>query len=175
MELHEPPDLATLDTDEQCKEVYAWAGLALYQSQVVESGLLNVLFLATHASPSGPGMAALSFFDDNNKKTMGQLVRALYSRLEESDEFRERLEEGLRRRNFVVHHFFRERAELFLEERGRVLMLSELCDLINKMIRLSAALDSVFYKLGGPVAIDKERVGEEAERMSRSEHQSVPR
>src|SRR5664280_2288143 len=42
--IHEPPHLTEFDEEEQDREVYAWAGLALYWAQVFEQGLIHALY-----------------------------------------------------------------------------------------------------------------------------------
>ena len=76
---HVPPDLNDLDENDQIREVYAWAGLALYMAQVVEHGLVNLLLMARLSDPGLPVefRSADEFFAHHFRQVMGRLVNAI--------------------------------------------------------------------------------------------------
>jgi hypothetical protein len=43
------PDLSGIDLSDQCREVYAWAGLALYLAQVFEHRVVNLMYVVQRA------------------------------------------------------------------------------------------------------------------------------
>lgn len=162
---HEPPDLDELDVDEQHREVYAWAGLALYMAQVVEHGLVNVLFLARLSDPKLPldYATADDFFEVHFRQVMGRLVTAIRTHVGAPADLDSMLDSALRLRNFIVHQFFRERIELFCHQEGRQLMLDELVDAVRQLRALDRRLDDLVLHLGAPYGITADRIAEEVD------------
>jgi hypothetical protein len=88
--------------------LYIAVGMAVQMAQLVEKELALVLLLPTHSEGK-----RLPTADEINKTkeevdrmTFGQLLRRLKRVATISPEFEQRLDEGLRKRNFLIHHFF---------------------------------------------------------------------
>ena len=122
------------NADEHVKDVYANYGLALYLAQVLEHGLANALMCA-ELLPSRAGKPVPRrqweaefdvFMDQQYEQTLGRLVRALKSATSIPTELEGALADALKTRNFLAHHFFRERAEAFMSWDGREAMIREL-------------------------------------------------
>ena len=126
--VHDPPDLATMDEDDQHREVYAWAGLALYEAQVFEQGVTNVLFAARLVDRSivDEFATADEFYARQESKPLGPVLQALRRHLPLDQSIDARCGEAHRLRNFLVHRFFAERIELFATVDGRQTLLAEL-------------------------------------------------
>jgi hypothetical protein len=162
-----PPDLDDLDEEDQVREVYAWAGLALYMAQVVEHGLVNLLLMARLSDPGLPVEFASTdeFFTHHFRQVMGRLANAVRMHVDVPGELDQRLAEALRLRNFVVHGFFRERLELFVSQEGRRLMLAELSMTVHELRRLDAELEELVIKLGIPHGVSRARLAEKVAEM----------
>jgi hypothetical protein len=126
-----------MDTDrlaEHVKDVYANFGLAIYQAQCLEHGIVNamvILDLIPHQrklAKSASEWAELvdSFTDSKFELTLGKMIRALKKLTSVDPLLQGQLAEALAIRNWLAHHYFRERAEPFLTQAGRDSMLSEL-------------------------------------------------
>ena len=128
LDFREAPDLNDMDENEQAHEVYAWAGLALYYGQVFEQGLIHTLYAGQVVDGSLlKTFGTLEKFDAIvDKQTAGALIRRLRQHVMTETHVDDTCDEALRRRNFVVHHFFSERSELFARQDGRQLMIEEL-------------------------------------------------
>ncbi len=122
------------DTDgEQVKEVYARFGLAVYWAQVLEHGIVNALIILDlipsrrHLARSTDewGSEVDGFMDRHFQATMGRMMRELRDVTRMDDDLEQLLSEALRKRNWLVHDFFRERATGFISTTGREQMLSE--------------------------------------------------
>lgn len=126
-----------MDTDplgEHVKEVYANFGLAIYQAQCLEHGIVNAMVFLDlipnqrKLAKSASEWAELvdSFMDSKFELTLGKMIRALKGLTPVDPLLQGQLAGALAKRNWLAHHYFRERAETFLTQAGRDSMLSEL-------------------------------------------------
>jgi hypothetical protein len=120
--------------DGHVKTVYAHFGLALYLAQVLEHGLANALMWA-ELLPRRTGKPVSRkqwetefdlFMNQQFEKTLGRLIRSLGRAASVSADLEGLLTDALKTRNFLAHHFFRERAESFMSREGRDKMIEEL-------------------------------------------------
>ena len=115
------------------KEVYARFGLALYHAQVLEHGLVNALVIldlipsqrTLARSQHEWGASVDTFMDRHFETTMGRMMGRLRSVFDVPDDFESLLRDALRKRNWLAHDFFRERADELLTSAGRDQMLDE--------------------------------------------------
>lgn len=166
---HQLPDLDQLDGDEQTREVYAWAGLALYYAQVFEHGLVNLIHvvLGTRNQLVGQYATIDEFYEQKFRKMMGKLLEETRKLGVLPDEALDLASRAVARRNFLIHEFFRERVELFPHQEGRRLLLIELSDAVGLFMRADAAVDQVVFALGAPAGITREAVALRAEQLRR--------
>lgn len=132
------------DEGEHCKAVYAHFGRAYYFSNVFEVGLGNAFmtlgFLAEAKDKAHVAKCEGRPFDRaqheadfdayvarQNAQTLGNLIKTA-SRFEPllGPEFQALLPEVKEKRDFLAHHFFRERAVELFSRRGRDSMIAEL-------------------------------------------------
>ena len=115
--------------DEHVKTVYAHFGLALYLAQVLEHGLANALMYA-ELLPRRAGKPVLrkqweaefdGFMNQQFEQTLGRLIRGLGKTTPVPTDLEDLLTDALKTRNFLAHHFFRERAEYFVSLRQQPL------------------------------------------------------
>lgn len=161
---HRPPDLNDLSEDEQVREVYAWAGLALYQAQVVEYAIINVRVIARQVDPEqwmDPGSVD-QFVESGFRQMMGRLAQALQQDVDLPQDLVDRLTEALRLRNFLVHSFFRERVELFCTQHGRKLMLDELAKIAESLSAADDELEQLLVQVGAPAGLTLEEIAAKA-------------
>lgn len=119
--------------DEHTKEVYARFGLAIYYAQVLEHGLVNALVILDlipsrrHLVRSRDewGTTVDAFMDRHFETTMGRLLSAFREVTVVPSDVEGLLQDALKRRNWLVHEFFRERAVQFMSHAGREEMLQE--------------------------------------------------
>ena len=106
------------DDGEHQKTVYAHFGLAIYMSQVLEHGLANALLVldivpraSAVATPESWPEKVDSFYDAQFKRTLGSLIHRLRELTLVPPELEQVLEQALETRNWLSHHYFRERAQ----------------------------------------------------------------
>jgi hypothetical protein len=123
-----------MNEDLHHKEVYAYFGLAIYQAQVLEHGIVNALVYCdlipnkAKTVKSKEEWAALfdTFMDGHFEKTLGKMIRTLKTTFPITAELESTLAESLKLRNFLAHHYFKDRIHLFLSHEGREQMIGEL-------------------------------------------------
>jgi AcrR family transcriptional regulator len=140
---------------DQVKTVYAHFGLALYLAQVLEHGLANAL-MCTELIPRRAGNPVPrkkweaefdAFIEQQFKHTLGRLIQHLDSTTPVPDDLEELLTAALVKRNFLAHHYFRERAEAFMSHRGREEMIAELQEAQKLFERADDRLNQVITPL----------------------------
>ncbi len=152
--------MESVSLDEQVREVYARFGLAVYQAQCLEHGLVNALVFLDlipnkrRIAKSASEWAALvdSFMEARFELTLGKMIRALKDITVVPAELRDQLANALSKRNWLAHHYFRERAETFLTQSGRLAMVAELETMQAMFSQADDALDAA-------VRPARERVG----------------
>lgn len=115
----------------QIREVYSRYGLAMYQAQVLEHGMVNAVIIA-RMLPTMRGHPDRSVWEDafdraydvELAKTFGNMLRALRP-LNLPEELLERLHGAKSERDRFAHRFFREHDEDFLGRAGRTKMIAE--------------------------------------------------
>ena len=114
------------------RETFAYYGRAMYIAQVFERGL--AIALGTVYGP-GPGKMTRSKLDalieSNFERTLGQLVRRLRDGTSVSHELESKLVDAVKKRNWLAHHYWWDRATAFLKEEGRNTMIRELDDIAH--------------------------------------------
>ena len=157
----------TLDPDnDQTREVYACAGLALYMAQVLEHGIANVVVLARAGGPEFRSPADYdALLDDLLSRTMGQQLRRALHEVDFTDDQIERLNEALRLRNFLAHDFFRERIDQFASVAGRNRLIEELDEIRDHFEGIDGEVQEIAYALWAKHGISRERVEAEVKRL----------
>lgn len=126
------------DPDE--REIFAYYGRAAYAASCVETGLAIALLHAelmmqvlgrARRERKSPGREAWeavfdAFMAKQHSLTLGDLISRFKSVHKVEPELIELLEKSLLRRNYIAHHFFRDKAVDFAHRRGREAMIAEL-------------------------------------------------
>lgn len=104
---------------ELVREVFAHFGLCLYLSQVVETGIINILTALETACSSQPTRQTFdAFYEKHEALTFGNLLKEL----KRHDFFAESLEKDVRQmkssRDHLAHRFFREHDVDFITPSG---------------------------------------------------------
>lgn len=154
------------DDGEHIKEVYAQFGLAVYLAQVLEHGLVNALLLLELIPSRGRVVRTReeweaefdSFRDKHFETTLGKMIHNLKSVTEVAPELGSLLREALTRRNWLAHHYFRERAVEFMSDGGREEMLVELQDAHDLFEKAERRLDEIVEPLRRKYGLTEERL-----------------
>lgn len=162
--------------DEHVKTVYAHFGLVLYLAQVLEHGLATALICA-ELLPRRAGKPVPrkqweaefgQFMNQQFEQTLGRLIRVLRTATAVPTDLEGLLTDALNTRNFLTHHFFRERAESFMSRDGRDKMIQEL----KRSQKLFAAVDE---RLTEVARLLREKYGLSDERLKPFEEKYLKR
>jgi hypothetical protein len=109
------------------REVFAHFGAAIYHSQVLEHGIVNLVVW------SGLRDGSYRAFEETEtanaelfRQTMGSVMKILLSRRPDVGHLDDLLIRAVRLRNFLAHKYFRQRAAAFMTEAGQNQMIGEL-------------------------------------------------
>ena len=135
------------------REVYARFGLAMYQAQVLEHGIVNAIVLARmlptirqHKDRAEWVGAFDQAYDTELAKTFGNMLLALEP-LALPFDLIGRLRAAKLDRDRLAHRFFREHDQNFLNRSGRTQMIVECEGVIEKFAAIDAELDAFMCPL----------------------------
>jgi hypothetical protein len=159
-EPHPVPDLGELDENEQAREIYARAGLALYYAQVFEQGMIHTVYAGqiVNGTIASEFNTAEAFHRVVDSQTAGAILVRLRRHLDLAPELDAVCVEALRLRNFLAHHFFSERSELFFNQEGRRLMLDELQTMIRTFGQADRRLEVLMIEMHERIGLKRETV-----------------
>lgn len=133
----------------QIREVYSRFGLAMYQAQVLEHGMVNAVIVARMLPTmrEHPDRAAWEetfdrAYDSELAKTFGNMLRAL-ERLGLPNDLTDRLRLAKVERDRLAHRFFREHDGDFLGRSGRTAMIAECEEAIELFVSVDADLEEL--------------------------------
>jgi hypothetical protein len=150
------------DKSDHCKEVFAHFGLAYYQSSVIESGIANTLLygeflmgwkqrLEVDGRSCFDRKVYEAEFDAYIKAqfslTLGNLLKRLDQVVGIPIDLEVMIVEAKRLRDFLAHHYYRERAKDFVTREGRDRMINELAEMREKF----EAIDQRIQALTAPI------------------------
>ena len=99
-----------MSEEESARDMAMALGMATFQAQALEYSLVS-LHAATALKVKKVRLdyaTIQSLMDTRYKKTLGKLIKYALRELEIPEELKEDLEDALEKRNWVIHHFFRE-------------------------------------------------------------------
>lgn len=147
---------ADYDEGEHVKETFAYFGRAYYLAGVLDSALaLALLFIdflpsvkAAHLRDRGqtfdrPAYEAAfdKFLADQHAQTLGNLRKRLFASSLLDDALKVEIDEAKKKRDFIAHHYFRERAVEFATRAGRDQMIAELVEIARHLERVAQMID----------------------------------
>lgn len=143
-----------MERDDLVRDVYAHFGVAIYKAQVLEHGLANAM---TYASKAAGRLSTLpdfdAFIESKFEKTLGALIADLKRHVQIDSTLESTLKAALTKRNWLAHHYFRERSEAFMSDEGCNDMISELEAATDLFDRADKALDVVSKPLAAKIGV----------------------
>jgi hypothetical protein len=152
------------DASWQTKHVYALYGLALYQAQTLERGLMMAVILRTVIDKEAATVETYdSVLSSTSRGTMGQVLTVLKPHLNNDPSLLEALDAGLLLRNNLAHSFWWDNAARFETTEGREGMISELMTADTTFQDLDARLHEVVRRYTREMGVSDEQ---QAERLT---------
>lgn len=159
-DINEIPPMEIVDQ----KEVYAFFGLASYNSQCLEKGLVNFAMAYKALDESSLTQQEwLSLYDGLNSKTFGALLRSVKSRIDIPEVIHLHLDKSLKKRNWLAHDFFYDKAMYFSDNDGMKSMISELQELIYLFQVTDRLIDTIYMKVWASFGVTEEWIEKEIE------------
>ncbi|MDP3266736.1 MAG: hypothetical protein Q8M39_07910 [Sulfuricurvum sp.] len=161
-----------MNHDELTREVYAHYGLSMYFSQVLEHGIVNALTLIDFIPSNIINTTSRSEWEDKHdkfteyhfKKTLGSMIKSLKKHIEIENDFEFKLNDALEVRNFLAHHYFQQRTDIFMTEKGCYEMIKELKNYQTTLRDADTLLESVIRPYRIKVGLTDEKLNESLER-----------
>lgn len=164
--------------DLETREVYAHAGLALYQAQCLEHEIVNALGIAAimrilraktpvTSSETAEYQAQVDrIWEKNYEHTLGQLLKSLRnSGITIPAHLDADLRQSQEARNWLVHGYFRERAQAWFDSDGRRSMAVELSEMQELFRKTDQVLHEVTSEMRKALRITDEKIELIAELM----------
>jgi hypothetical protein len=172
----EPEPDNEYDNGTDHKTVYALFGLAIYKANCLEHSLVNTLALTKIITAREQGEQLIRDpWTQGFKDMMGKLIKRVERHTSSYPEVVEDLTKSLKRRNHLVHHFWRERIQDVITEAGRTRLCADLkadCRLLTQTDeRFSErVLDPIMESIGITAdAVEAQYAKERREAMERYE------
>ncbi|MBS0526432.1 MAG: hypothetical protein JSS04_22570 [Proteobacteria bacterium] len=150
---------------EQNREVYAHVGLTLQMSQILEHAIVNAMVVLDLVPKSTGDVKTVDEWHERYdayqelqfEKTLGRLVATVRAVTTLSDQVVADLKECIRKRNYIAHHFFRVRAEDFLDQSSRSRMIDDLVEIQELFERTIDAFEAALQPAWDRYGFTKER------------------
>ena len=155
-----------MDRNELVRETYAHFGLAMYQAQVLEHGVVNAMVYARMPERNRITRDDIdAFMGRQFENTLGVLLRDLRKCVAVPPDLVDALAKALRIRNRLAHEYFRERAAIFMTNDGCLAMIEELQGWQTVFADVGARLGDVVRPIGERFGITAEALAAECEKM----------
>lgn len=157
------------DANEQTKDVYAHFGLAMYFAQVLEYAVVNSMVIGRMRDRDTISRADIDAFREAQfERTLGQILRELRRHIDVPPDVEPTLRTALKRRNWLAHHYFRERSVEFMSADGRATMLAELQEATALFRAADESLDQLTRGIREKYGIDDAAIEREMNELIRS-------
>ncbi|SRR6266581_3323194 len=135
-------------------------GKAVYICQCFESSLCLLLATMAHERADGEEGAFVASWDFHSRKPLGRLLSSLREQIEVPAELDKCLDEGIDKRNTIVHGFLTKNAVRLADPKERLKIEAELVqlkkDVKRRDIAVNKLLDTLLKKYGLSNAILKQ-------------------
>jgi len=151
--------LEEYNEDEHSKELYAYFGLAVFHAQVLEHQLVNMIVLMKYLQKEVISSNEIEqLYSRKLSNTMGQLINEIKRIFWLKDDEVKQLKKVLKKRNFIVHDYFKDQIALAYSKDGRDSMIIELKDFIEQAKIIDNKLERFTDDMSSEVGITKEMV-----------------
>lgn len=141
---------------EKAKEIYARFGLCVYAFQVLEHQLMNMLLIK--AKSEKIDMTSKEYDDifySYSDKTLGKLIEKVVQLYDIPDIKRQKLWNIHQKRNYYVHHYFKDHSEYFFSETKQIKMLEEIISTTDEVSNLDASLEALTQPLMDKINVNE--------------------
>ena len=144
-------------TEDDAKNLYAHFGITAYRGQCLEmeAGTLLFAFIQTNSRITAEE-AQKAIETSIERETSGHLLKEIKKIVHFEESGLATVDDALKKRNYLVHHFFRTHALDMLSEAGRSKMINELEDIRQSFDDADALLHVITITLLKTTGITEE-------------------
>lgn len=138
-----------LDEGDKEKEVYAYFGLAIFYTQLLEQQAMNMICIRRMVNgefKTPTEIEALWNKYDFGNRTLGNLVNEIKHLYEISEDVSIELGRILKLRNYIAHDYFRFNSELFHSDLGMKRMIKDFINFRDDVRKIDKRLFEYFDK-----------------------------
>ena len=150
------------------KEVFAFFGLVAYSAQVLEHAALNLALVLR--LPAVDQMTKQDFdklYQSLTRKTFGGLISSAREVVEITEQQEEALKGAVDLRNYITHHYFRDRAEDFVSVAGQKEMKEEMQEFVARLTEAEQVLTSLYQPLWDKYGVTDEHIQTQMQDLAR--------
>jgi len=147
---------------EKLKPLFYWAGLTLHACQQLEYGAKVLLVTMAELRFGGFQLPdAIAIIEDEQKKTLGQILRKLRQRVDISEGWITSLEEALRSRNRFIHGFLTDSIERVVNPATRDEVIADVKAIRRTVLDGDRAVSQMLETLFAYGGLDWEQLNEQ--------------
>ena len=151
---------------ELLRPLYFEAGAALMDCQHLEYGVALLLFHFARLGNPGLDLGALTrVMDNQDKKSLGQLIQMMKKNLRVSTGIEAALKEGLDARNLIVHRILADNVESFPHPEKRAALIKEIRRLRRKVRDAEKMLRPFVMAFSEAVGVNQEEMEKEVKAL----------
>jgi len=148
----------------ELKPLFYWAGLALFSCQQLEYGAKVLLVtLADFGFCEFRLDEAIAIIEDEQKKTLGQVLRCIQQHVNFSDVLTAKLEAGLKSRNHFIHGFLTDSLERIADPAARDGVIADLKAIRETVLAGDSAVRQILAALSACHGLDLQKLKEHVE------------
>jgi hypothetical protein len=153
--------------EEQHRDIYAHFGLAAYWVQCFEMTLINILLYDARLRGAAPTPEDIKVMEETlqNSKTLGGLIKHPQTQALLPDDVKQIASAALAKRNYLIHHFFREHPWEYVTAEGRQRMITELREIQAIVCLADRKADEVCRALAKLTGVTSELIQAEVEQL----------
>jgi hypothetical protein len=160
----------SLTDSERNREMYALFGKCVFNFQLLEHQLMNMILVYYKSSNIILEEKEYNtLFADYSDKTMGKLIEKVISIFSLDKNVKEALWQIHRKRNFFVHHYFKNRNKKLFNVNGEIEIINEINEVDNLVIDMDKYLTHITKPLIETIGITEEHIKGGVEKMKKGE------
>lgn len=140
-------------------------GKAVHICQIFESSLCLLLSLMAHESSEGEEGAFKASWDFHSNKTLGALLKSLREKIDVPKDLELFLDEGIKKRNKVIHGFLTRNGMRLVDPKGRLEVEQELVTLRNEIKSRDVVINELLNTLLKKYGTSNEQLKRNADRL----------
>ena len=160
------------DENGKSRLIYAYFGLAIYFSQVLEETFSILLWtdkIFKKKVKTNREVNEIIDVIENSKKTMGVFINEVKQSYSLTENLATDLKSILDKRNYIVHKYFKIEIQKTFTDFGKKEMLKYFGDFIDEVKRIDSELNSYYSKYTNKMGLTEQRIEEIMTEMKKEE------